>query len=200
MSGTREAARHRRNATFSPLPTEYPHVRSERLLLRPWRDDDLEPFAALNADPIVMEFFPSALSRAESDVKAGRIRAHFAREGFGLWALELTGGAATPAPFIGFTGLARPGFMPGVEIGWRIARPYWGAGYATEAARASIAWGFAHLDIAELVAMVVPDNLRSQRVIAKLGMRRDPTADFEHPRIPVGHWRRAHWLFRLPRP
>jgi RimJ/RimL family protein N-acetyltransferase len=175
---------------------ESPVLRTERLILRPWRDDDLEAFAALNADPAVMEFFPSLLSRAQSDAMAERIRAHFARNGFGLWAVEIPDVAA----FIGFTGLQRPSFMPGVEVGWRIAQPYWRAGYATEAARASVEWGFAHLDVSEIIAMVVPDNVRSQRVMAKLGMRRDPSADFQHPMIPAGNPRRAHWLFRLPRP
>ena len=173
-----------------------PTLRTERLILRPWRDDDLEPFAALNSDPAVMEFFPSLLSRAQSDAMVERIRAHFAHNGFGLWAVEVQG----VAPFIGFTGLQRPSFMPGVEVGWRLARRYWHAGYATEAARASLAWGFAQLELSEIIAMVVPDNLRSQRVMAKLGMQRDPSADFEHPMIPAGNPRRAHWLFRLPRP
>lgn len=175
---------------------EQPTLRTERLILRPWRDDDLEPFAALNSDPAVMEFFPSLLTRAQSDSVAARIRNHFERDGFGLWAVEAPG----VAPFIGFTGVQHPSFMPGVEVGWRLARPHWGSGYATEAAGAAIAWGFAHLDVSEIVAMVVPENLRSQRVMEKLGMRRDPSADFEHPSIAEGHPRRAHWLFRLPRP
>lgn len=173
----------------------YPSLRTERLLLRPWRDEDREPFAALNADPAVMEFFPSLLTREQSDAMVERIRGHFEREGFGLWAVEVVGGA----PFIGFTGLQRPSFMPGVEVGWRIAHRYWRAGYATEAARASIEWGFAQLDVLEIIAMVVPDNVRSQRVMAKLGMQRDPSADFDHPNIAADSPRRAHWLFRLPR-
>jgi RimJ/RimL family protein N-acetyltransferase len=175
---------------------ELPTLRTERLILRPWRDDDLEPFAALNSDPLVMEYFPSLLTRAQSDGIAGRIRTHFERDGYGLWAVEVPG----VAPFIGFTGVQRPSFMPGVEVGWRLSRAHWGAGYATEAASASIAWGFAHLDLREIVAMVVPENFRSQRVMEKLGMRRDPAADFEHPMIAEGSPRRAHWLFRLPRP
>lgn len=175
---------------------QFPTLRTERLILRPWQDDDLEPFAALNSDPEVMEYFPSLLSRAQSDAMAERIRTHFERHGFGLWAVEVPG----VAPFIGFTGLHRPSFMPGVEVGWRLARSHWGAGYATEAARASLAWGFAQLDLPEIIAMVVPDNHRSQRVMAKLGMQRDPTGDFDHPMIPVDSPRRAHWLFRVPRP
>jgi len=171
----------------------YPTLRTERLILRPWRESDLEPFAALNGDPIVMEHFPSRQSRAESDATVGRVREHFEREGFGLWAVEVPG----VAPFIGFTGLQRPSFMPVIEVGWRLAKEYWGAGYATEAARASLAWGFANLDLDEIVAMVVPNNVRSQRVMAKLGMTRDPSADFDHPRIPVDSPVRRHWLFRL---
>jgi ribosomal-protein-alanine N-acetyltransferase len=170
-------------------------LHTARLRLRPWRDEDRGPFAELNADPAVMEFFPSLLTREQSDAVVERIRGHFEREGFGLWAVEEVGGA----PFIGFTGLQRPSFMPGVEVGWRIAHRYWGNGYATEAARASIEWGFAQLDVPEIIAMVVPDNVRSQRVMEKLGMRRDPSADFDHPNIAIDSPRRAHWLFRLPR-
>lgn len=172
-----------------------PTLRSERLILRPWRDEDREPFAALNDDPAVMEHFPAHLTRHQSDVSVQRIRDHFDREGFGLWALEIPG----VAPFIGFTGLARPGFIPGVEIGWRLAHAYWGAGYATEAARAAVSFGFGELGLDEIVAMVVPANVRSQRVMARLGMVRDPDGDFDHPRIPEGPARR-HWLFRLTAP
>jgi RimJ/RimL family protein N-acetyltransferase len=174
-----------------------PTITTERLILRPWRDDDLAAFAALNADPIVMEHFPSLLDRAQSDARAQRIRDEFEREGFGLWAVEVPG----VAPFIGFTGLSRPAFMPEVvEVGWRLARAHWGAGYATEAARAALAWGFANLPLAEIVAMVVPDNVRSQRVMARLGMVRDEAVAFDHPAIAVGHPKRLHWLYRLPRP
>lgn len=173
----------------------HPTLRTERLILRPWREEDLEPFAALNDDPKVMEYFPAHLSRAESDAMAERIRTHFERESFGLWAVEVPG----VAPFIGFTGLQKPSFMPVVEVGWRLAHEYWGAGYATEAARASLEWGFANLELDEIVAMVVPTNRRSQRVMEKLGMTRDPNADFDHPRIVEGSPVRRHWLFRLPK-
>jgi RimJ/RimL family protein N-acetyltransferase len=171
-------------------------IETERLLLRPWRDEDAELFAALNADPAVMEHFPAPYTREQSDATVARIRDHFARHGFGLWAVEVKVGA----PFIGFTGLSRPSFMDVVEVGWRFAHAQWGHGYATEAARAAVAWGFANLELDEIVSLVVPANVRSQRVMAKLGMRRDPDADFEHPSIPAGHRLRAHWLFRLARP
>ena len=169
-------------------------LRTERLILRRWRDADLVPFAALNADALVMEHFPWRLDRAESDAMAERIRDHFTREGFGLWAAEVPG----VAPFIGFVGLARPSFRPeDVEIGWRIASQYWGAGYATEGARAAVAHAFGPLGLDRLISMTVPRNVRSQRVMAKLGFVRDPDGDFEHPRIPEGNPTRSHWLFRL---
>lgn len=174
---------------------------SDRLLLRAWRDEDLEPFAALNADPAVMEYLPGLLSRDESDAMAGRIRAHFAEHGFGLWAVEVK--APEPAPFIGFVGLWRPTwtahFTPCVELGWRMARAYWGKGYATEAAQASMRFGFERLGLDELVALTVPGNSRSRAVMERLGMRRDPADDFDHPRIPEGHRLRRHLLYRRSR-
>jgi RimJ/RimL family protein N-acetyltransferase len=173
-----------------------PTIRTERLVLREWRDEDREPFAALNADPAVMEYSPAPLTRAESDATVERIRAHFAREGFGLWVLE-----TTAVPFMGFAGLSRPAFMPGVvEIGWRLARPYWGNGFVTEAATAAARWGFETLGLNEIVAFVVPTNRRSQRVMGRLGMRRDLNASFDHPGIPEGHPLKWHWLFRLKAP
>jgi RimJ/RimL family protein N-acetyltransferase len=172
-------------------------IGTQRLHLRAWRDDDLEPFAAMSADPAVMEHFPSLLDHARAAEVMGRIRGHFEREGFGLWAVEVPG----VAPFIGFTGIARVPFRnPWIEVGWRLARAHWGQGYASEAARAAVDWGFANLAVDEIVAMTVPANLRSQRVMAGLGMVRDPAADFEHPSIPEGSPLRPHWLFRLPRP
>jgi RimJ/RimL family protein N-acetyltransferase len=174
-----------------------PTLSTARLILRPWHDDDLQPFAAMSADATVMEYFPALLGRAESAAMVERIRAHFVREGFGLWAIEVPG----VAPFIGFAGLARPTFMPVVEVGWRLARAYWGAGYATEAGRAAVEWGFSSLpELDEIVAFVAVANTRSQRVMDRLGMTRDPDADFDHPHIPEGHHLRRHWLYRLPRP
>ena len=171
-------------------------LRTSRLILRTWRDDDAEPFAALNADPAVMEHFPALLSRIESDAMVERIRGHFAREGFGLWAVEVPG----VAPFIGFTGLSRPAWWSEVvEVGWRLSRAHWGAGYATEAARAALDWGFASRPLHEIVAFVVPDNVRSQRVMDRIGMRRDLDGDFDHPNIPIGHRLRPHWLYRITR-
>jgi RimJ/RimL family protein N-acetyltransferase len=176
-----------------------PILTTARLRLRQWREEDLAPFAALNADPQVMEFFPKVLTRAESDAVAGRIRDHFARHGFGLWAVEAPGAA----DFVGFVGLAVPSFeahfTPCVEIGWRLAREHWGHGYATEAASAALAFGFGARALEEIVAFTVPANIPSRRVMGRLGMRRLPSDDFEHPAIPDGHPLRSHVLYRLRR-
>jgi ribosomal-protein-alanine N-acetyltransferase len=167
-----------------------------RVVLRPWRDEDREPFAAMNADGRVMEFFPRLLSRAESDTSVDGIQAHFARHGFGLWAVEVP-----EAPFIGFTGLAVPrftaAFTPCVEIGWRVAVEHWGKGYATEAARLALAYGFDTAGLGEIVSFTTVANLRSRAVMERLGMRRDPGDDFDHPSLPDGHPLRRHMLYRI---
>ena len=175
-------------------------LRTDRLVLREWRDSDLERFAALNVDPAVMRHFPALLSRDESDAVAGRIRAAFDRQGWGFWAVELLG----EAPFIGFIGIGSPRFeahfTPCIEIGWRLAAPYWGRGLATEGARAALGFGFELLHLDEIVAMAVPGNRASLRVMEKLGMRYDPTGDFDHPMIAPGHPLRRHVLYRVARP
>jgi ribosomal-protein-alanine N-acetyltransferase len=150
----------------------------------------------MNADPEVMEFFPAPLSRAQSDDLVDRIEAGFDRDGFGLWALELRGGG-----FIGFAGLARPEFeapfTPAVEVGWRLARPAWGHGYATEAGRAALEYGFGPAALEEVVSFTSVVNTRSRAVMERLGMTRDPAEDFDHPRIPAGDPLRRHVLYRL---
>jgi RimJ/RimL family protein N-acetyltransferase len=144
-----------------------------------------------------MAFLPKPLDRGESDALASRIRDHFARHGFGLWAVEAPG----MADFIGFVGLSIPSFqahfMPCVEIGWRLAHEYWGHGYATEAARAALACGFRDLALDEIVAFTVPPNWRSRRVMERLGMKTSASEDFEHPALPDGHPLRSHVLYRL---
>lgn len=174
-------------------------VRTERLWLRPWRDEDVEPFAALNADPRVMEHFPAVASRQETEAMVARLRAHFAQHGWGLWAVEVPG----VAPFIGFVGLSTvtftAHFTPAVEVGWRLAAAHWGQGYATEGARAALGVAFRELGLSEVVSFTVPANLRSRRVMEKLGMHHDPDEDFEHPRLPPGHPLRRHVLYRLRR-
>jgi RimJ/RimL family protein N-acetyltransferase len=172
-------------------------IRTGRLILREWRDSDLEPFAALNADRRVMEHFPAPLERSASDAFALRIRNEFARHPFGRWAVEAPG----VAPFIGFIGLSVPNFTafftPCVEIGWRLAFPYWGRGYATEGAKAAIEDGFSRANLAEIVSFTAPANVRSVRVMERLGMKRNPEEDFDHPALPVGHRLRRHVLYRI---
>lgn len=179
------------------MPDQF--LRTDRLLLRPWRESDLEPFAALNADPAVMEYLPKLLDREESDLLAARFRALFDELGYGRWAVEVPG----VAPFIGFVGLsyvtfAAP-FAPCVEIGWRLGREHWGKGYATEAARASLRHGFDALELDEIVSFTVPDNTRSQAVMGRIGMTRSADEDFDHPALPTGHRLRRHVLYRIQR-
>ncbi|SMF13092.1 ribosomal-protein-alanine N-acetyltransferase [Tistlia consotensis] len=181
------------------LSEQLPILTTARLCLRPWRPADRLPFAALNADPEVMRFFPGTLERRSSDALAERIEGHFAEHGFGLWAVEVLGGPA----FVGFVGLSVPRFeshfTPCVEIGWRLAAEQWGKGYATEAARAALAQGFGPLGLAEIVSFTVLDNGRSRAVMERLGMTRRPEEDFEHPSLPAGHALRRHVLYRLRR-
>ncbi|HXZ59046.1 MAG TPA: GNAT family N-acetyltransferase [Steroidobacteraceae bacterium] len=171
-----------------------------RLTLRQWRAADLEPFAALNADPAVMEFMPKRLTRAESDALVERAAADLEARGWGLWALEVRESGA----FAGCVGLNVPAFQahftPCTEILWRLARPDWGRGYATEAARECLRFALETLRLPELVAFTVPANVRSRAVMERLGMRHDPADDFAHPRLPAGHPLRDHVLYRLAAP
>jgi RimJ/RimL family protein N-acetyltransferase len=179
--------------------TGYPELTTTRLRLRAWRDSDLPAYAALNADPQVMEHMGGLLDRAASDASAASIRAHFAQHGFGLWAVEVKG----VADFIGFVGLAVPGFQahftPCVEIGWRLARAHWGRGYATEGAAATADFAFDRAGLEQLVSFTVPANRRSRAVMERLGMTHDAADDFDHPRLPEGHLLRRHVLYRLKR-
>lgn len=172
-------------------------MRTHRLLLRRWREEDHVPFAAMNADPEVMELFPAPLDRTSSDALVSRIEAGFAEHGFGLWALEV----GSNGGFIGFTGLSVPGFeatfTPVVEVGWRLAREAWGHGYATEAANAALEAAFGPLALAEVVSFTSVANVRSQAVMRRLGMTRDPIEDFDHPSIPSGHPLSRHVLYRM---
>jgi RimJ/RimL family protein N-acetyltransferase len=176
-----------------------PDLRTERLVLRGWRPEDREPFAALNADPQVVEYLPGALSRAESDALVDRIESGWENRGYGLWAVEVPGGA----PFIGFVGLDHQAFdspfNPAVEVGWRLAASAWGHGYATEAGRASLAFGFQQHGLEEIVSFTTRHNVRSRRVMERLGMRRDADDDFEHPSVAEGSPIRFHVLYRLGR-
>jgi RimJ/RimL family protein N-acetyltransferase len=175
------------------LPRE---LRTDRLLLRRWVPADRAAFAALNADLRVMEFL-APMSAEESDASAERIARHFDAHGFGLWAVEIGG----VAPFAGFVGMSIPKFdapfMPCVEIGWRLAPEYWGQGYATEAARAALRFGFEQVKLDEIVSFTVPDNHRSRRVMERIGMVRDPAGDFDRADLPERL--RRHVLYKIKR-
>ena len=179
-------------------------LKTDRLILRPWRDADFEPFAAMSADPAVMETLMGPLTREKSDAVATRLKSQIERDGFGFWAMELPG----IAPFIGFTGIrvvdfAAP-FVPPppariVEIGWRLAHEHWGKGYASEAARAALAHGFGPLGLDEIVALTAQTNARSRAVMTRLGMTHNPADDFDHPNVPDGHPLKRHVLYRPKR-
>ncbi len=165
--------------------------------MRRWEARDLEPFAAINADPEVMEHFPALLSRAESAALIESIEAGFEEEGFGLWALQPHG----EEEIIGFTGLKsvppEMPFSPAIEVGWRLARSHWGKGLATEAARAAVEFGFGELGLDEIVAFTTRGNRRSRAVMERLGMQRDPAGDFRHPLIDPDSPLSEHVLYRL---
>ncbi len=176
-----------------------PTLTTPRLLLRAWRDDDLAAFEAMAADPAVMEFLPSLREPGALEAWVSRLKSHWREHGFGRWTVELPGKAG----FAGIVGLAwvpyEAHFTPAVEIAWRLARPYWGCGYASEAARAALDYGFLGLGLAEIVAVTVPANSRSRRIMQRLGMTHDPADDYDHPNLPDGPLKR-HVLYRLRNP
>lgn len=172
-----------------------PDLRTDRLILRPWRESDVQPWAAMNADPQVREFLGDLLTREESAASVAHFQAQLDERGFGFWAVEVQ----STGEFIGFTGLDQVDEgMPftGIEIGWRLARSAWGHGYATEAALASLAYGFETLALPEIVAVTTAANLRSQAVMRRIGMTRDPAEDFDDPAEPEGPLRR-NVLYRI---
>ncbi|MBK5308090.1 MAG: GNAT family N-acetyltransferase [Frankiaceae bacterium] len=164
-------------------------IRTARLVMRPWRDEDRAPFAVMNADPVVMEHFPAPMTRVESDAFVDRIEAHFEQHGYGLWVL------ADDTGFLGFTGLNwasfEADFNPSLEVGWRLARTAWGKGYATEAAIEAVRRGFEHVD--RITSFTAVSNERSWRVMQRIGLRHE--LDFDHPRVPEGHPVRPHVLY-----
>jgi RimJ/RimL family protein N-acetyltransferase len=163
--------------------------------LRAWRPEDRVPFAAMNASPVVMEHFPSTMTKAQSDALVDRLQAHIDEAGWGAWAVERNEDGA----FIGFIGLVPVSFdaefAPAVEIGWRLDRPYWGHGYATEGARAALDFAFTTLDLDRVVSFTALSNLRSVAVMERIGMT--PAGEFDHPRLPVGHPLRRHVLYEV---
>ncbi|MBI5346803.1 MAG: GNAT family N-acetyltransferase [Chlamydiae bacterium] len=172
-------------------------LKTKRLILRPWKKTDLDLFFKLNSDPKVMEFFPSILSKDESDKLAEKIQEEFTSKSYGLWAVQIP----SIAEFIGFIGLNHPdfkaSFTPCVEIGWRLAYPFWNKGYATEGAIAALKFGFEKLNLSEIVAFTYEKNMRSRHVMEKLKMTHDPKEDFNHPKLPSDHPLRLHVLYRL---
>jgi ribosomal-protein-alanine N-acetyltransferase len=176
-----------------------PTLTTGRLVLRPWRNADLAPFRALNADPAVMQYFPSVLDAAQSDAVADRIRQGLADREFGFWAVEAPGVAG----FIGFVGLSVPGFSahftPCIEIGWRLAAEHWRKGYASEAAAAALRHAFGTLQLGEVVSFAVAANRPSIAVMQRIGMSHDPADGFDHPNLPIGSPLRRHVLYRQRR-
>ncbi len=177
-----------------------PEIRTDRLMLRGWRAADKEPYALLNADSQVMRHFPATLTRDQSDQMVDRMVAAWDARCFGLWAVD----RLDSGEFIGFVGLAAPNwqtdFTPCVEVGWRLAHAHWGQGFAPEAARATLAFGFGHVDLPndEIVSFATKQNLNSQRVMQKLGMRLDPSREFDHPLTP-GWGQQRHVLYCIDR-
>lgn len=171
-------------------------LETARLRIRQWRDEDRDPFADLNADPRVMEFFPGPLDHSESNSLMERCRSLVAEQGWGFWAVE----TRERREFIGFVGLNVPAyqlpFSPCVEIGWRLGARHWGKGYATEAAKEALRVGFEQLGFQEIVSFTAVDNQRSRAVMERLKMK-DTQETFEHPKIAVGNPLRLHCLYRL---
>jgi len=186
-----------RPVTLPVTPVADATFRTKRLLLRPWREADRQPFAVMNADSRVMEHFPGIMSPQASDALVDHIEAHWTELGWGLWAVEVP----DVAPFIGFVGIARqnaPGW-PVVEVGWRLAHPFWGHGYATEGAEQALAFGFEALNLGEIFSFTVPQNRRSRAVMERIGLHRDPADDFDHPRVDPAHYPQLvrHVLYRI---
>lgn len=172
-------------------------IRTERLLLRPWREEDFEPLVQMNADSRVMECFPAVKSREDSTGAFHHMQTHIKKHGWGFWAAELL----QTGEFIGFIGLEHVDFTapftPAAEIGWRLAFAHWGKGYATEGAKEALRYGFETLNLPEIVSFTAAQNLRSRNVMEKIGMHHNPEDDFDHPKIPAGHPLRRHVLYRL---
>ena len=176
-----------------------PTIETPRLILRGWRDDDVDEWARMSADPRVMEFYPDVYDRARSESSAARMRAGLERDGYGLWAVERKDNGRF-AGIIGINDIPYDvPFVPAREIGWRLAFDAWGHGYATEGAAAALDFAFSRVGWDEVVAMTSLLNLRSQRVMERLGMLRDRSADFDHPHVPEGHRLKRHVLYRIKR-
>ena len=169
-------------------------LETSRVCLRPWKESDLAPFRSLNADPLVMRFFPAPLTHEQSDAFAFSLRERMKRQGFGLWALEIPG----LTPFAGFVGLNVPSFDTSlVEVGWRLHKNFWGQGFATEAAALALEAGFFLFHLKEICSFTATLNTPSERVMQRLGMEHRPEDDFDHPALPPGHRLSRHVLYRM---
>jgi 3-dehydroquinate dehydratase/shikimate dehydrogenase len=172
-------------------------LKTKRLILRPWREEDLHAFAQLNADPRVMEFFPSVRDLEESSKEYNFVHDCFEKYGWGFWAVSIIDGPE----FIGFIGLKHANLLstnsPPVEVGWRLAYDYWGKGYATEGALESLKFGFTDLNLNEIVSYTPVGNIRSRNVMEKIGMHHNDHDDFDHPKLPEGHHLQRHVLYRI---
>ena len=175
-------------------------LKTKRLILRPWNQEDFEPFAQLNADSRMMEYFPALLTKAESNERAKTNKKKIEDDGWGKWAVSIQGSTE----FIGMIGLFKlekktfqVPFCPAVAVVWNIAVQHWGKGYATEGAKAAIEYAFQTLEFEEIVAFTVPQNARSRRVMEKIGMRYDPKDDFHHPNIPAENRFSRQVLYRI---
>jgi len=178
--------------------TEPPQLRSERLLLRGWRESDREPFARINADTEVARFLPQTLARRDSDQLIASFQSHLRRHGFGLWAVSRAGADDRLIGFVGLNVVSfKAHFTPAVEVGWRLQRSAWGRGYATEAAREALRFGFEQVGLTEIVALTVPANRRSRAVMERIGMTHEERDDFDHPRVAPGSELRRHVLYRM---
>ncbi|MHB1140036.1 MAG: GNAT family N-acetyltransferase [Microthrixaceae bacterium] len=181
-----------------------PRLRTARLVLRDWREADLAPFGELNADPVVMEHFPTTLDDAANRALVERLRRRWREEGRSWWVVE----ESSTGSFVGAVGLLSVDFAapfhdldrPATEVGWRLARHAWGRGYATEAAHAALQWGWTIAGLSEVLSFTSTGNVRSRRVMERLGMTRDPAGDFDHPRVVAGSPLRRHVLYRVSSP
>lgn len=173
------------------------YIETERLILRPWKEEDLLPFSQMVADPLVMEYFPNTLSFSEAEAFIQTLKERFAKNGFSFFATELK----SSHEFIGFIGLNIPSyvtpFSPFVEIGWRIASQHWNKGYATEGAKAALDFGFTKLKLKEIVSFTAKENMKSRRIMEKIGMILDEQGEFNHPLLPLGHSLSRHVLYRI---
>jgi RimJ/RimL family protein N-acetyltransferase len=172
---------------MGPYNSPMKHIETERLILREWKDDDKKPFARMNSDPIIMEYFPRRLDETDSNRLVGRFRQHFEKHGFGPYAVE----NRKDGEFMGFVGLHavdfEAHFTPATEIAWRLDYGYWGQGYATEAAQAVLKHAHTELNIPEVVAFAVHDNMRALHIMEKIGMQRDMKGDFDYPHLRKDH-------------